>query len=88
MGGGGGGGGGRDVGGRDAPVRKTKSFPVLISVKFLFVISLNAFSVRIKDINPLRPNNDQSQTSHCNIKGVSVSEVMRIENMITQVQFY
>ena len=39
-------------------------------------------------INPLRPNNDLSQTSHCNIKGLSVSEVMRIENMITQVQFY
>ena len=38
--------------------------------------------------NPLTPNNDVSQTSHCNIKGVSVSEVMRIENMITQVQFY
>ena len=38
--------------------------------------------------NPLRPNNDVSQTSHRNIKGVSVSEVMRIENMITQVQFY
>ena len=39
-------------------------------------------------INPLRPNNNVSQTSHCNIKGVSVSEVMRIENMITQVQCY
>ena len=38
--------------------------------------------------NPLMPNNDVSQTSHCNIKGVSVSEVMRIENMITQVQFH
>ena len=38
--------------------------------------------------NPLRPNNDMSQTSHCNIKGLSVSEGMRIENMITQVQFY
>ena len=38
-------------------------------------------------INPLRPNNDLSQTSHCNIKSLSVSEVMRIEN-ITQVQFY
>ena len=37
---------------------------------------------------PLRPNSDLSQTSHCNIKGLSVSEVMRIENMITQVQFY
>ena len=38
--------------------------------------------------NPLRPNSDLSQTSHCNIKGLSVSDVMRIENMITQVQFY
>ena len=38
-------------------------------------------------INPLRPNSDLSQTSHCNIKGLSVSEVMRIENMITQVKF-
>ena len=39
-------------------------------------------------INFLRPNSDPSQTSHCNIKGLSVSEVMRIENMITQVKFY
>ena len=38
--------------------------------------------------NPLRPNNDQSQTSHYNIKGLSGSKVMRIENMITQFQFY
>ena len=38
--------------------------------------------------NPLRLNNDESQTSHCNIKGLSVSEVMRIENMITQVKFH
>ena len=35
--------------------------------------------------NRLRPNND---VSHCNIRGLSVSEVMRIENMITQVQLY
>ena len=39
-------------------------------------------------INPLRPNSDLRQTSHCNIKGLSVSEVMRIENMIAQVKFY
>ena len=39
-------------------------------------------------LNPLRPNSDLSQTSHCNIRGLSVSEVMRIENVITQVQFY
>ena len=39
-------------------------------------------------VNHLRPNNDESQTSHCDIKGVSVSEVMGIENTITQVKFY
>ena len=39
-------------------------------------------------INHLRPNSDVSQTSHCNMKGLSVSEVMRIESMITQVKFY
>ena len=43
---------------------------------------------KIEALNPLRPNSDVSQTSHCNIKGVTVSEVMRIENMITQVQCY
>ena len=41
-----------------------------------------------KLINPLRPSYDLSQTSHCNIKGLSVREVIRIENMITQVKFY
>ena len=41
-----------------------------------------------KSLNPLRPNNDLSQTSPCNIKGLSVSEVLRIENMITQMKFY
>ena len=50
---------------------------------------LNSRTRRRKWVNnPLRPNNDESQTSHCNIKGVSVSEVMRIKNMITQVKFY
>ena len=37
-------------------------------------------------INPLRPNYDLSETPHCNIRGLSVSEVMRIENMIAQVK--
>ena len=41
-----------------------------------------------KYLTLLRPNSDLSQTSHCNIKCLSVSEVMRIENMITQVKFY
>ena len=43
---------------------------------------------RKASINPLRPKNDLSQTSHSNINGVSVSEVMRIENKITPVKFY
>ena len=41
-----------------------------------------------RQLNPLRPNNDLSQTSPCNIKGVSVSEVMRIVNKIAPVKFY
>ena len=39
-------------------------------------------------LNPLKPNSDLSQASHCHIKGLSVSEVIRIQNMITQVKFY
>ena len=42
----------------------------------------------LRTINPLRPNNDLSQTSPCNIKGLSGTEVLRIENMITQMKFY
>ena len=33
------------------------------------------------------PNSDLSQISHYNIKGLLVREVMRTENMITQVKF-
>ena len=44
--------------------------------------------VQHQRLYPLRPNNDLRQTSHCIIKGLSVREVMRIENMITQVKFY
>ena len=50
-----------------------------LSPKRLF---LNLFMV----VNPLRPYSDVSQTSHCDINGLSVSEVMRIENMITQMK--
>ena len=49
---------------------------------------INYLSLLKSPINPLRPNSDLSQTSHCNIKCLSVSEVMRIENMITQVKVY
>ena len=38
-------------------------------------------------INPLCPNSDLSHISHCNIKGLSVRQIMRIENMVTQVKF-
>ena len=53
----------------------------------MFAVSLVSICIR-RGSKSLRPNNDASQTSHCNIKGLSDSEVMRIENMITQVQFY
>ena len=46
------------------------------------------FIARVFIYCPFRPNSDLSQISHCNIKGSSVSEVVRIENMITQVKFY
>ena len=35
-----------------------------------------------EDFNPLNPKRDLNQISHCNIKGLSVREIMRIENMI------
>ena len=38
--------------------------------------------VKRHTFNPFRPNSDGSQTSHCNIKDLSVSQVMRIENVI------
>ena len=60
------------------------SFHLLITDRYIYV----GCPTRTYHFNPLRPNNDESQTSHCNIKGVSVSEVMRIQNMITQVLFY
>ena len=34
--------------------------------------------------NPLRPESDLNQISHCNIKGLLVREIMRIENMTSQ----
>ena len=62
---------------------------VSLKKTYLKNLYLVPFSRKFEDlINPLRPNNDLSQTSHCNIKGLSVSEVMRIENEITPVKFY
>ena len=37
--------------------------------------------------NPLRPKSDLNEIYHSNIKGLSVREIMRIENMISQVKF-
>ena len=42
----------------------------------------------ILGLKGLRPKSDRSETSHCNVKGLSVSEVMRIENLIAQVELY
>ena len=41
----------------------------------------------VENINPLSYNSDLNQISHCSIKGLSVTEVMSIKNMITQVKF-
>ena len=35
----------------------------------------------VLSINPLRPNNDLSQTSHCNIKGLSASDAEKFINV-------
>ena len=49
------------------------------------VVVLTVFDVVV--VNPLSSNNVRSLISHSSIKGVSIREIMRIENMITQVQF-
>ena len=51
-------------------------------------LDFNIDMIPSRSLNPLRPNSDLSQTSHCNIKSLSVSEVMRIKKIITQVKFY
>ena len=63
---------------------------VLYATTAMFGQSLHMFISTIVFVTfyILRPNSDLSQTSHCNIKGLSVREVMRVENMITQSIFY
>ena len=58
---------------------------LLLGLRFYTRLQNNARFPEIS-LNPLRPNNDLSQTSPCNIKGLSVTEVLRIENMITQIK--
>ena len=45
------------------------------------------YGSRREIFDSLSPESDLSQISYCSIKGLSVMEVMRIENMITQVKF-
>ena len=66
--------------------RLTAFFHIIIIIRIPGTVCLP--DATKKFINPLRPNNDLSQTSPCNIKGLSVREVLRIENMITQMKFY
>ena len=50
-----------------------------LSLIMSYFLAQNAVSVSYVWVNPLRLNSDLSQFSHCNIKSLSVSEVMRIE---------
>ena len=67
---------------RNDNVKVLKGYVQATSMCTVFIRSLSS------KLNPLRPNSDLSQTSHCNIKALSVSEVMRIENMTAQAKFY
>ena len=66
---------------------KTINYLELIFVTYIRLSLLRVCRLLLCYINALRPNSDLSQTSHYNIKGLLVREVMRIENMITQVKF-
>ena len=57
----------------------------LCSPELLLDPAISPNQVRFPFFTPLRPNSDLSQTSHYNIMGLSVREVVRIENMITQI---
>ena len=59
---------------------------LFVNTKTLFGLEVKqSFHDAAMDINPLCPTRDLSQISHC--KSLSVGEVMRIENIITQVKF-
>ena len=45
-------------------------------------------NVSARQLNPSRPNSDLSQTSHCNIKGLSDGEVMRIVLLVHSLHFH
>ena len=68
--------------------KKVKLATILDNLPKIGLKLIYYYTKRCACLNPFRPNSDLSQTSHCNIKRLSVSQVMRIENMITQVQFY
>ena len=47
---------------------------------------VNTFSIDFSSFNPLGPNSDLHQISHCGNKGLSVREVMTTEDMMPQVK--
>ena len=71
------------------PLRNGEFCYPRISTDSSGVVCFKQFTLRmVSSIQPLRLNSDLSQTSHCNITSFSVDEVMRIENMISQVKSY
>ena len=62
----------------------------MVSDAIFSLLTVDHNDIKMKNgyVNPLRPNSDPNQTSHSIIMGLSGSEVMRIENMITEVKFY
>ena len=48
-------------------------------------IVLAAITVTL--LSPLSPNSDEHQISSCDVNALSIREVMRIEDMITQDEF-
>ena len=64
---------------------------VFFCLTFLCVLSYrfsrSIFVLKFEYLTPLSLHSDLSEISHCSIRGLSVREVMRIENMTTKVKF-
>ena len=61
---------------------------IFIFIFLAYIISTHGQSKRTRSQRLTLTTRDGSQTSHCNVKDLSVRQVMRIENVITQVKFY
>ena len=69
-------------------VRKLKQYLLDLNIdipNFFFEIIVD-YLVHTNHVNPLSPNTDQHQISPCNVNAYSTPEVMRIKDMITQMQ--